>query len=75
MTMKFDKTVARIIKNGEIGSVLAVDLKAVNPTFADFRDRAPTWREQRHFSGNNIMTMGIFYEAATQPPIMSTVHS
>jgi len=61
-TLAFDKTIQRLIRDNFLGSVVAIDLKSVDPKFADTTSPL-TWRSDSSKSGLNIMRMGIWYEA------------
>ncbi len=62
MTFAFDRTVMDMIGEGRIGEVIAVDARiAAGSDFPD-ADSPLHWRHQRAYSGNNIMSMGIWYE-------------
>lgn len=56
-----DQTVRRIVSEGSLGSIFAVDIQFRSGAFAE-PDRPPHWREERAKSGNNIMAIGIWYE-------------
>lgn len=60
-SLRVDKTIQRLIAEGWLGDVLAVDIRAGN----DFIDPSTPlhWRNDKDLSGLNIMTMGIWYEA------------
>ena len=61
MTLEVDRTVTRLLGAGFLGELLAVDVQANSATFPD--PNAPLhWRQNRARSGNNILTMGIWYE-------------
>ena len=61
MTLRADKTIKRLIAEGYIGDVLAVEARA-GGAFLD--SEAPLqWRQDFDLSGLNIMSMGIWYEA------------
>ena len=62
-TLGVDRTIVDMVGEGFIGDVVSVD--ACVTTGSDFPayDSALHWRHQREFSGNNIMVMGIWYEA------------
>lgn len=57
-----DKTIKRLIAEGYLGDLLAVEIRA---TSGDFLNRnAPLhWREDIELSGLNVMSLGIWYEA------------
>jgi predicted dehydrogenase len=58
----FDATIVSLLKEGYVGEVLAVELHATRA--ASFVDRAAPlhWRQDVALSGNNILSMGIWYE-------------
>ena len=61
MTLRVDNTIKRLIAEGYIGDVLAVEARA-GGAFLD--SEAPLqWRQDFDLSGLNIMSMGIWYEA------------
>lgn len=63
LTLAFDSTIIGMIAAGEIGDVIAVDARlAPDSTFPDW-DSPLHWRHERTLSGNNIMSMGIWYES------------
>lgn len=60
-TLRVDKTLKRLLVEGYLGELLAVEVRA-GGTFLD--KTAPLhWRNDFDLSGYNIMTMGIWYEA------------
>ncbi|MDA0341427.1 MAG: Gfo/Idh/MocA family oxidoreductase [Proteobacteria bacterium] len=62
-TLAFDQTIVERIASGGIGELIAIDARvAVGSNFPD--PSSPMhWRNDRDLSGNNIMSMGIWYEA------------
>jgi len=60
-TLRVDKTIKRLLAEGYLGDLLAVEARAGG----SFLDKvAPMhWRNDFDLSGMNIMTMGIWYEA------------
>ena len=60
-TLRVDKTVKRLLAEGYLGDLLAVEVRA-GGTFLD-KAAAMHWRNDFDLSGYNIMTMGIWYEA------------
>ena len=62
-TLAFDATIREMIGAGEIGELISLDARIAQGS--DFPDSSsPThWRQDRVLSGNNIMSMGIWYEA------------
>ena len=61
MTLRVDRTIKRLIAEGYIGDVLAVEVRA-GGAFLD-TDTPLQWRQDFDLSGLNIMSMGIWYEA------------
>jgi predicted dehydrogenase len=62
MTLSVDATIGRLIREKYLGRLLAVEIRANSVDFVDL-SRPPHWRESREFSGNNILSLGIWYEA------------
>ena len=62
-TLKWDATICRLVRDGYLGRLLRVEARGV--VGSGFPDAAEPlhWRQERALSGNNIMMMGIFYEA------------
>ena len=60
-TLRVDKAVKRLIAEGYVGDVLAIEVRAAG----DFLDRdAPLhWRHDFDLSGFNVMSLGIWYES------------
>ena len=62
-TLAFDKTIQKMIAEGYIGDLITVDARiAANRAFPDAGGTVH-WRQDRDLSGNNVMNMGIWYEA------------
>jgi predicted dehydrogenase len=61
MTLPVDRTIADTIASGAIGDVIAVDLCVSMGDYPN-PDQKLHWRQNRDFSGNNIMALGIWYE-------------
>ena len=59
-TFPVDPTVQRLIADGYLGELQAVDLRASTGFLP--RDAPMTWRTDRDLSGVNIMFLGIWYE-------------
>ncbi len=60
-TFKLDATIAKILANGDLGDLLAFEVRHASDSFVDYE--APlTWRQDAELSGFNIMAMGIWYE-------------
>ena len=62
MTLPFDRTIVERVSEGFIGDLVAVDARISDGAFPDW-ESPMHWREDRSVSGNNIMSMGIWYEA------------
>lgn len=59
-TLGVDRTVKRLIAEGYIGQILAIEIRAGT----DFIDDAPLhWRHDMELSGFNVMSLGIWYES------------
>ena len=61
-TLKIDTTIKDMIAGGYFGDVLSADIAVHQGGFVDY-DSELHWRHNRDLSGNNIMQMGIWYEA------------
>ena len=62
LSFKIDNLVAELVNDGYIGKLLAIHVESLQPGFLDC-DAPLHWRNERRFSGFNIMNMGIWYEA------------
>lgn len=61
-TLAFDRTIQDMMCDGFFGDLIAIDVRHITGEFVD-HDSPLTWRQETGFSGYNIMTMGIWYEA------------
>ena len=61
MTLRVDNTIKRLIAEGYLGDVLAIEARA-GGAFLD-SESPLQWRQDFDLSGLNIMSMGIWYEA------------
>jgi predicted dehydrogenase len=62
-TLETDGTLKRLLAEGYAGEVHAVEVQGTQQArFADLGD-AMHWRQDIRLSGNNVMNMGIWYEA------------
>jgi predicted dehydrogenase len=61
MTLRVDNTIKRLIAEGYVGDVLAIEARA-GGAFLD-SESPLQWRQDFDLSGLNIMSMGIWYEA------------
>lgn len=62
-TLAIDGTVIDLISDGYLGDLLYLKLHVANGSDFPNADTPLHWRHNRDLSGNNIMTMGIWYEA------------
>ena len=62
-TLEFDQTIIDLISDGTIGDLVAIHAQITGGSDFPQWDSPPHWRHDRDLSGNNIMTMGIWYEA------------
>jgi len=60
-TLRVDATIRRMIAEGYLGDILAIELRDGN-AFLD-RDAPLQWRQDLDLSGLNVMMLGIWYEA------------
>ncbi len=61
-TLEVDATLEKLLAEGYVGEVLAVELGAAQGRFVE--PEAPLhWRQDAGFSGLNVLNMGIWYEA------------
>ena len=61
-TLKIDRTVQKLLAEGFVGELQALEVRANAPSFLD-RESPLHWRHDRDLSGFNILGMGIWYEA------------
>ncbi len=61
-TLKIDRTVQKLLVEGFVGELQALEVRANAPGFLD-RESPLHWRHDRDLSGLNILGMGIWYEA------------
>src|SRR5438477_6116542 len=61
MSLPVDRTIIDTISDGAIGDVIAADVRVYT---GDYPNPATPfhWRNNRDFSGNNVMSLGIWYE-------------
>ena len=62
-TLALDRTIIDMIGAGYIGDLVAVDAHVTIESGFPVWDAPPHWRQIRDLSGNNVMMMGIWYEA------------
>ena len=61
-TFGVDATIKDLINEGFVGDLLAIDVTFSPHNFVN-KEAPLTWRQDRDLSGNNILYMGIWYEA------------
>src|SRR5262245_21255970 len=61
-TLEVDSTIQRLLAEGYLGEVLAVELQAGQGNFVE-PDAPLHWRQDIALSGHNVLNMGIWYEA------------
>lgn len=61
LTFKVDATIRRLLTEGYVGNILAIELRGTQNTFAD-SDSLLHWRQDSSLSGYNILNLGIWYE-------------
>jgi predicted dehydrogenase len=61
-TLNLDKTIVNLIQNNYLGDIISVDASISQGGFLD-NEKLFHWRQNRDFSGSNIMGLGIWYEA------------
>lgn len=61
-TLAFDRTIIDLISEGFLGELILADARISDGAFP-LRDAPLHWRQDRDLSGNNVMSMGIWYEA------------
>ncbi|MBM3957612.1 MAG: Gfo/Idh/MocA family oxidoreductase, partial [Gemmatimonadetes bacterium] len=61
LTLSVDRTVIDMISEGFVGEPVLVDMRIATGSFPEW-DSGLGWRHEREFSGNNVMSMGIWYE-------------
>lgn len=61
-TFGVDRTISRLLKDGVLGELLAIDVQAIGNAFIE--PGAPlTWRQRLETSGLNTLSLGIWYES------------
>ena len=62
-TLPFDQTIVDMIGRGYIGDLISLDAHVAVGSQFPLWDSSVHWRHDRNLSGNNVMSMGIWYEA------------
>jgi predicted dehydrogenase len=60
-TLDLDKTVVGLIESGTLGEIVEVFIDHSHGAYVD-PDGLMTWRQDHHYSGINMLTMGIYHE-------------
>lgn len=60
-TLQMDETIRQVVAN-ELGKLIGIELFVQSGKYPDPAE-PQTWRQRRLYSGNNIMSLGIHYEA------------
>jgi len=60
-TLRIDPTIIRLIDEGYLGRIIAIDWRQNPGQFPD-ESRPISWRRNREYSGNNYLNVGIVYE-------------
>lgn len=63
LTLEFDRTIVDLIGRGYIGDLIELDARITAGSHFPQWESPASWRHDRDLSGNNIMYMGIWYEA------------
>ena len=62
-TLAFDRSITDMIAGGYIGELISIDARIAAARNYPDGSAQQHWRQDRRFSGDNIMSMGIWYEA------------
>jgi predicted dehydrogenase len=62
-TLEVDPTLTKLVGERAVGDVLAVELYSSQAGRFGDKDAPMHWRQDRRLSGNNVLNMGIWYEA------------
>jgi predicted dehydrogenase len=62
LTFPLDRTIIDMVGNGYIGDVISIDARVALGSNFPLWDAPYHWRMNRELSGNNIMSLGIWYE-------------
>ena len=61
-TLSVDRTIQKLISEGYLGSILAIEVRALQGAFLD-RESPLHWRQDFELSGFNTLSLGIWYES------------
>jgi predicted dehydrogenase len=62
-TLAFDRTIMDMVADGFIGELIAIDARIAAARVYPEQGGTRHWRQNRDLSGDNVMNMGIWYEA------------
>ena len=62
-TLAFDRTIIDMIAGGQIGELISMDARIAAARAYPDGSSPQHWRQNRALSGDNVMNMGIWYEA------------
>lgn len=62
-TLAFDRTIVEMIAGGQIGELISIDARIAAARSYPDGSSPQHWRQNRTLSGDNVMNMGIWYEA------------
>lgn len=62
-TLAFDRTIVEMIAAGFIGDLISIDARIASSRSYPDRSSTQHWRQSKELSGDNVMNMGIWYEA------------
>ena len=62
-TLALDRTIIEMIGAGYVGNLVALDAHVTLGSGFPAWDSLPHWRQSRELCGNNVMMLGIWYEA------------
>lgn len=62
VTLGIDGAIQRLVSQGYLGNIVSIDVQGLAAKFPDPNEPLH-WREDRLLSGNNMLTLGIWYEA------------
>jgi predicted dehydrogenase len=60
-TLSVDKKAEQLIRDGYLGTILFAEIEHTHAALLD-RSQPLTWRQDRNYSGNNVLSVGIWYE-------------
>jgi predicted dehydrogenase len=61
-TLYYDQTIKKMVADGFLGEILAIEVRILNGKFLD--ESSPMhWRQDADLCGLNVMSLGIWYEA------------